>query len=1083
MRLHTLLLVLAGVASTGVPSRARGQSGVSPVLDRVEGDYVNLAPVPIRPILWLARLSDAHEGPSEDAFEAVERPALPNEEIEASVRLVPSDIYVASTHGDYVAVFDEQLIKRAEFPTLPGPSALARYDPAGPGDFIAVVCQSADAVMLLDRATGAVRDIYPVPAEPADILAVPGTSIVLISSMGEDVVVELDLSLGSDALTNRSPTTYRGIGRRPAFLSKNHRAELFVAPLLSGNQSMAMPGPPTPGLLHNTHAGDQGIVSTRGWSTPLTDDDLYRLDRVNRVAVPTVESAGTIIFAHGEHPVSRQTWILNMELHNVPPVNGPRGLASLRGQVSSHRALVFPTSGGGRQQLALDFPPPMIHRSVGIPFALDFVGTADAVIAGLLTSSLTQISPSGVVVREWALNPGCIPRQVVAKEAEERLVVFCEGYNEIVEVATSGALRRVSIGYEPTPTAIRHGRRVFFDAQFSQLGNAACPTCHIEGGGDNLPWDFFDPPYDDPGPMITLSLKGVNRTGPHHWRGEQHRELQDFLAAFDKLLGGSTQGLDFFALERYMRSLEPPPNPRQAEDRSLGARRPVPDHLKTAPGAAVDVARGAALFQGCAGCHRLPTGGSGELVDTGLLGLELRPERQILKIAPFLTAFERGLLPEEIVQENGQTASIAAGARGAGLAHAGVVTTVKRFVEVFHMSPRDQDDVVGFLWAFDTGLAPATRAHVLIEGASSASAQAAADAAAQRLFQQSAAGNADVVAFGTLGPTSPVGRAWYRPLSGAFELESGTATLSPTALFAAVRAGGGWLVVHGVPPGMGARRSVDIDGDGVKNLDETTTDPRNPTSRNPPLLDLEPNGVAPTIVSVREVFKDARRARVSFETSEPANWFVIYQDRFGESRVLVGPDYAIHHSIMLTGLASGPNVIDYSVWDSANNILSGAFIVDLPPDPPLLLRTADIQAARLATIGGARTYRVAVTLAPTGAPVPTSTRGFELAVTVLEGSQPVSGLVAGPGTRVDLQLRTSTEVVIAPLDQATLQATFQFTVPAAHPGTLNLKVEGRVGQLLDGTPFQPTAMNLPGEKHRTVSFADAPRHLRLVSLP
>lgn len=1063
------LLAGLGVAD---PAEAVGAVPASIVVDNVRGDYVNLAPVPVRPMLWIDPVvSDGAGG----------------------------DLYVASTHGNYVAHFDAQLSKLGEFRTLPGPSALAPFV-GGSIDALAVVCQSADAVVLHDRATGRVLDIYEVRGEPADIVIPPGGTLAYVSVARLDQVVEINLALPSDASANRR--VFALDAEKPLHLSVDASGDVFVAPSTSGNGTTALRRTKVSTTFPTTGtASSRGVVDTSTWLTPLTDEDLYRLDTSGGQLENQswAEGAGALVYAHGQHPVSGDRWILTTDLHN-----DVAGKQALNGKIASHQAVVF--DGVNRSSVPLDFAPPTaLFSSVGLPFGLDFVGSEDAVIVGLLSKDLTRVSPGGRVVAQWSLVRGCIPRQVIAREAESRYLVLCEGLNEVLEVDATGstAPRRVEIGFDPTPPQIAYGRRLFFDGQFSALGNVSCATCHPEGETDLLVWDLADLELDDPGPMMTLSLKASNRTGPHHWRGEQHFELFDFLGAFPTLLGATTPPNTFesIALLRYIHSLEPGPNPRQPRDRSFGPVDNLPDHLRSTSTTSPNSDRGANLFAtSCNGCHETPTGHSGQLSDTPLRFDEFDVHRQKMKIAPLLTSFDRGLHPPESIQETASSTPIEVASRGMGMAHAGVIPSLEVFLELFERTPKDQDDLMAFVWGFDTGIAPQTRQSVLLD----ASSTPADTSALTALLDASVAGHTDVVSFGRLSPTATTTRYhFYRPELDAFETDVGTATVARSDLVAAAMAGGGWMVAHGVPRGSAERMSVDLDGDGVKNRDELRlgTNPLNPMSTGT-LLDNEPNGLTPAVTAANIVWSSQRNVRVDFDTNEPVSWLVSYTDRFGEQRNFISPGYGVHHSVVLSGLADGfTTSVSYALWDSTPSAgVSGILPLSIAPDGgSLFYRTSRVAPSLVSTMGQDRTYRVEVQLVPTSTPSLGPTMGSTLAASVLEDGIRVTGLAssststwvgqhASVASLTSLQLNH--ELVMTPLD-ASGKAVFHFTVPASHPGALRFKVEGfaRVYANLPGT-FVNIVLPLPSASsvanpppHVVFSFAETPAALRNPELP
>lgn len=177
----------------------------------------------------------------------------------------------------------------------------------------------------------------------------------------------------------------------------------------------------------------------------------------------------------------------------------------------------------------------------------------------------------------------------------------------------------------------RLGERIFHasgDPRMSRDGYLSCATCHPDGEGDGLTWDFTD---RGEGLRNTPSLRG-RLFGPTHWTGN-FDEVQDFEQ--DMRLEQEGQGFlsdeDWTATED---ALEAPKAGLSAELDALATylaelpalRSPwrMPDGTLTAEAEA-----GAAVFEaaGCAVCHPAPSytdsswqGGEPLLHDVGTLG-------------------------------------------------------------------------------------------------------------------------------------------------------------------------------------------------------------------------------------------------------------------------------------------------------------------------------------------------------------------------------------------------------------------------------------------------------------------------------
>jgi hypothetical protein len=90
--------------------------------------------------------------------------------------------------------------------------------------------------------------------------------------------------------------------------------------------------------------------------------------------------------------------------------------------------------------------------------------------------------------------------------------------------------------FDPTPTAIRNGRKHLYDTRSSSgLGQVSCASCHVDGRFDRLAWDLGNPsgemiyrgtsPFTTnvfhplKGPMVTQTFQDM--LGIKHWRGDR----------------------------------------------------------------------------------------------------------------------------------------------------------------------------------------------------------------------------------------------------------------------------------------------------------------------------------------------------------------------------------------------------------------------------------------------------------------------------------------------------------------------------------------------------------------------------------
>jgi DNA-binding beta-propeller fold protein YncE len=354
------------------------------VLDNVEGAWINLNVVPVRPMALTA--DQAH-------------------------------LYAVDTHQSVVQHYAGLSGQPADTFRVPwGPVSIAIWPDLAETELL-VVCGGTHVLARLDRLTGRTLALVDLPFEPADIAVDQIRGRAFVACSGDDSVVEVDLA------ANAIVHTYRIPSKHPVFLSFDaNGTDVLVAPMLSGNNSVVQKSPPS------LQAGPAGILDLE--TSPLAlgrlpDEDLFRIDPVAQTVEAVLTGAGTVLFAHGINPVTGDLWLLNTEAHNKDPQK--QSEPAINGFAVSNRVSIatLPAPGAGpvapHTVIDLDDVDPLQDgvqydpaRSVGQPYSLEFDAAGDALVTGLLTDNVTALRPGGSFLTELDLAPGSIPRQPCA---------------------------------------------------------------------------------------------------------------------------------------------------------------------------------------------------------------------------------------------------------------------------------------------------------------------------------------------------------------------------------------------------------------------------------------------------------------------------------------------------------------------------------------------------------------------------------------------------------------------------------------------------------------------------------------------
>lgn len=817
--------------------------------------------------------------------------------------------------------------------TLWNPVAIAWWA----GELV-VVGGGSHALALHDELDGRVRAVVPLPSEPAGLAVDRDRERAYVACQGANAVCEVDLVAAAVV------RTWKLAARAPRFLWLDpgdprdpDDAVVYVTPHLSGNNTAILgPGAGNSGTVLDLD--DPQIAPGGG----LPDVDLLRIDPAGGPPAPVFTGVGTLLTEHGRHPGTGAYWMLTVESHNQLP--GVDTEPEHRGVFASNVLVIGPDPAGVASALeptiridlddalpATPEPDYATATSVSFPYALAFDATSQSAwIASSTGDLVVRLLADGTRVADFPLPAGAIPRDLALDPVTgTRLFVYCQGSGEVraYDAFDPGQPPSVaSLGFDPTPPAVRDGRAIWYDAHRSLAGRSSCNVCHPGGGLDLLGWRLANEPVDHKDVMVTQSLRGIEDSFPYHWRGEN--DLAAFNDAFVGLLGGpskldETSGGEADRLYAFLFSLQGAANPRQSLRRELDDAQtpePLPNGLVGSAVRGQRVYHGIPTVQGrtCNGCHQLPVGTNGDIVNE--IGNEISSQVSF-DVAHFRQLFQRDQ-PEVSLSILGQ--AVVRPLNGFGFQHNGARSSLFDFVDIFPLTQQEISDCVAFLRQFDQGLAPA--AHVARHYHVDAPA-AVEQTIANVLIPQAELGWIDLVAFGTYsvgGGPDLAERWWYDPLQGLFVADSvGGPAASWPSFVQRTQNGAADNVFLGLPAGNGRGFALDHDRDGLWNDDETAlgSDPYDPDSDgdgwqdgheedNPggataPALDplVGPTDTTPPALVMAELdLARAAFAKYHVEFSEPVTWTVTYATPGSPARTRTRLDPVVRDTVVLQGL-------------------------------------------------------------------------------------------------------------------------------------------------------------------------------------
>ncbi len=727
--------------------------------------------------------------------------------------------------------------------------------------------------------------------EPTDVAFAGGRAFVSLAGKDDRVVV------------------YRASARRqiaslPLF-SDDPRAlavspsgdEVYAIVLESGNRTTAIfepivtafggPPPPTPArpprlgtgvgtsliVKQDATSGEWRDETGRDWSDAadyaLPDQDVFVIDAraTPPAVVRTVSGVGTTLYDLAVHP-SGELWVANTDARNLV-----RFEPKLRGHtIDTRLTRVDPDAAAVVEIVDLnphvDFsttpgPANEIAASLSQPTGTVFDAAGQTLyVAALGSAKVGVLSSTGDVLARIAVGGG--PSGLTLAEARSRLYVLNRFDNtiSIVDTTTRSEVERIGVAgpsrFDPSPDAIRKGRRFLYDATLSGHGDSACATCHLFGNLDGLAWDLGNPQgeflwYDDApwvdffffelsqqrfdpmkGPMTTQTLRGLAGGEPFHWRGDRP-DFAAFDEAFVEILGAAAAppATDMQTFTDFVMSLHLPPNPFRAADDTLPSAIPVQAYdgsITTGdPRNGEHLFRNVAVDAGaftCEDCHTGPTGTS-NLLFNGVLELDtqdfkiphLRNMYEKIGYATFRTGGQSGGPTNDALHEQRS---------GFGALHDGSVS-LKEFLaaDIFTLSPTDENDMFAFMLAFPSGTPSCIGQQVTLGYRDRGHAPTLARIAT--LLAQAQLERCDLIVKGARGG---VAKGWVHESASSLRPDDPLEPLLAEADLRAALAPGDVLTYTTVPRGSGRRLGIDRDRDGFLDREEmrTGSDPTDPRS-------------------------------------------------------------------------------------------------------------------------------------------------------------------------------------------------------------------------------------------------------------
>ncbi len=500
--------------------------------------------------------------------------------------------WVANTDADSVAVIDLALGTRTRIDTCDRPRTLARS-----GDQVAVTCEGDDALWLVEDFEGetpapGVRVDLPTGSRPFGVASDPrmvGRFLVTLQGAGAvAVVADATVSAIVDVGTDPRAIAIGGDGRvlLSRWRSRNEGASLVEGTLTEDGRFEVRGDvllPRQEGLDSDTD--NSGVPSFLD-ALSLTPDGERALVGALKANVVTG------MFRTGE-PLTSQTTARAVLMEVLPTTDD--------GDYEETFRLAFDD---------LDFASAVTTTPLGERVYVAMMGAQRIIaLSGFSFDVIGSVADVGVAPRGLAVD------------RDGHLLVFAELSRELrvydvsdLSVQPPLVATHATVDLEPLDPQVLRGKQIFntsADPRMSRTSYLSCASCHLDGEGDNLVWDFTQ---RGEGLRNTIPLRGRAGTahGAIHWTGN-FDEIQDFENDIRAGQGGS----GFLSDDDWRATEDPLGAPKAGRSPELDALAAYVASLSSfgvSPWRRADAsfeaerAMGRSVFEtaGCATCHRGP---------------------------------------------------------------------------------------------------------------------------------------------------------------------------------------------------------------------------------------------------------------------------------------------------------------------------------------------------------------------------------------------------------------------------------------------------------------------------------------------
>jgi YVTN family beta-propeller protein len=416
------------------------------------------------------------------------------------------------------------------------------------GTRLYVVCEQADALLVVDVRTKKVLQRVAVGHKPKDLTQSPSGQKLYVSNEWGDSVTEIDAK--TLQVTRTIPAGWGPIGLttdrsgKTLYVANSIGNDVSVIDLVTGAEKKRIASWRSPHNVLLSRDGRYVFVSNMlghlgPWDQPPVSE-LTVIDAEKQIIAQRIQIPGVIELRHiAEGPAAEGDDL-------IIPFLRPKNLNPLiqvsNGWILTHGILVLHASSkekGGyeKAQVLLDDIDSYYAGANGIAFTPDgkriLVTASEANIVSLIdtaklkqrvkavpTEQLANRLDSAATFVQRRIETGADPTDVVVSRQGDRAYVVnrLDDSLTVINLAASRVEGRIDLGGPKEESDLRRGEKLFHSAKFCFQGQFACVTCHPDNHIDGVSWNLETPELGKDR-VANRTLRGIAETAPYKWNG------------------------------------------------------------------------------------------------------------------------------------------------------------------------------------------------------------------------------------------------------------------------------------------------------------------------------------------------------------------------------------------------------------------------------------------------------------------------------------------------------------------------------------------------------------------------------------